>query len=717
MKKRLLAFLLAVSIAVSMLVMPASAAGNNTAVQFAITLGAMDSEQSGALDAAVTRGAFARMLTSYSTYRESVSSQGAVGTLYTDLPGSSAWAPYVRIAVQQGWMNGYTDGSFRPNNAVTLEEACTAVLKLMGYKMTDLSGAFPNAQLNKAGELGLRAGLDRRQGEAMNYEDCAVLLYNALTANNASGSAYGTTLGFTVSNGQVDGSTILLSSLEGPFVASESTVLPFVPASVYRNDKVSGSAELNKYDVYYYSESLKTLWVYTRRAAGRITEVSPTASAPASITVAGTSYTLGSTAIASQVSSLNGGGVGQVVTLLLGMNNVAAGIITGEEADEVFYGVVQSSARNLIDEDNSADVLQTVKVLCTDGLAREVNVDKSLNFPTGWLVEVRVSPEGESVETIDERSVSGTVNENATALGDRALADDVQILDTSTGGVAGTVRPSRLSGVTLSESDIRYYTTNSAGQIDRVILDDVTGDLWEYAALDSVRRLTDEAAKKIDKKISDKAQDAAREAAGLPAATTTTTTKVDKTDEETFQDVKNILVPSTSDVLYGLIDGSVVSSTWNTLTGKTDQLFSYVLRRTGDSVGGTLGDFLNYLGEGATYVCYSGGKQVAYSTATKYPVIAGGIAIGRSADGKAINRMLQLSPVVIDKLGAASVMSGDKRYETADDMQVYLWSNGQYFATSLPKINTEDYKLIGWYDNFGCSGGRKIRILVAVKTN
>ena len=223
-------------------------------------------------------------------------------------------------------------------------------------------------------------------------------------------------------------------------------MLPFVPASVYRNDKVSGSAELNKYDVYYYSESLKTLWVYTRRAAGRITEVSPSASAPASITVAGTSYTLGSTAIASQVSSLNGGGVGQVVTLLLGMNNVAAGIITGEEADEVFYGVVQSSARNLIDEDNSADVLQTVKVLCTDGLAREVNVDKSLNFPTGWLVEVRVSPEGESVETIDERSVSGTVNENATALGDRALADDVQILDTSTGGVAGTVRPSAYRG-------------------------------------------------------------------------------------------------------------------------------------------------------------------------------------------------------------------------------------------------------------------------------
>ena len=697
MKKRLLAFLLAVSIAVSMLVMPASAAGNNTAVQFAITLGAMDSEQSGALNAAVTRGAFARMLTSYSTYRESVSSQGAVGTLYTDLPGSSAWAPYVRIAVQQGWMNGYTDGSFRPNNAVTLEEACTAVLKLMGYKMTDLSGAFPNAQLNKASEIGLRAGLDRRQGEAMNYEDCAVLLYNALTANNASGSAYGTTLGFTVSNGQVDGSTILLSSLKGPFVASESTVLPFVPASVYRNDKVSGSAELNKYDVYYYSESLKTLWVYTRRAAGRITEVSPSASAPASITVAGTSYTLGSTAIASQVSSLNGGGVGQVVTLLLGMNNVAAGIITGEEADEVFYGVVQSSARNLIDEDNSADVLQTVKVLCTDGLAREVNVDKSLNFPTGWLVEVRVSPEGESVEKIDERSVSGTVNENATALGDMALADDVQILDTSTGGVAGTVRPSRLSGTKLNMLNVRYYTLNDNGEIDRLILNDVTGDLWKYGVLDDIRNI----------------------AANLPS-TKTPATAGDSEGEgsdgtnQVLKDLRSVLVPTTSEILWGVINGDILQTVWNKVTSSTGSLVSIGVKQLAKVVGEPYGTILNYVGGGATYVCYVNGQLTSYTTSIKYPVLAGGLAVRQEVNGS-VKAMVQLMPMKIDKVGAASVLSGSTRYEVADNAQVYLWYKGQYYATKLAEVNSDDYYLTGWYDNFGCAAGKRVRVIVAVK--
>ena len=86
--------------------------------------------------------------------------------------------------------------------------------------MTTLTGGFPAAQLNKANAIGLRANLSRTQGQAMTMEDGAILLYNALTANTASGSVYGTTLGFTVTNGQVDVSSILLSNLEGPFVAS-----------------------------------------------------------------------------------------------------------------------------------------------------------------------------------------------------------------------------------------------------------------------------------------------------------------------------------------------------------------------------------------------------------------------------------------------------------------------------------------------------------------
>ncbi len=710
MKKRLLAFLLAVSIAVSMLVLPASAAGNaNTAVQLSVTLGAMDSSQTAALNAVVTRGALARMLVSYSTYRESVGSQGTVGTLFSDLPGSSAWAPYVRIAVQNGWMNGYTDGTFRPNNAVTLEEACTAVLKLMSYKMTDLSGSFPDAQLNKASEIGLRDQIDRSRGEALNYEECALLFYNALTASTASGSAYGTSLGFTVSNGQVDTSSVLLSSLKGPFVADSSTQLPFTPASIYRNDKASDSAELNRYDVYYYSESLQTVWIYTRRAAGRITAVSPSASAPTAVTVAGVSYSLGSSAVASQVSSLNGGGVGQVVTLLLGMNNEAAGIVTGEEADDVFYGVVQSAARSLVEE-NGADVLQKITVACTDGITRQVNVDKSLNIPQGWLVEVRVTPEGETVEHIDNRSLSGTINAEGTALGDTALADDVEILDTTSEGVAGTVRPSRISGVTLKKSDVRYYTLNEAGQIDRLILNDVTGDLWNYGVLDDVKNLAMNYSDLKSLVDSFKKSDSSGSSSGSTGSDTTDTTGT------VINQVSNLLMPTTSEILWGIISGDILSTAWQKLTSNTGGLLSIGFKQIAEITGTPFKQIFNYIGGGATYICYVNGFPASYTTSIKYPVLAGGIAVRQESTGS-VKAMMQLMPMKIDRVGAASVLSGGDRYETADDLQVYLWYKGQYYPTKLTSVNTDGYQLTGWYDNFGCAAGKKVRVIIAVKND
>ena len=715
MKKRILALLLAVCVACSMLILPASASGSNTAVQTAVTLGGLTSDQTANLAAPLTRGQLTKLMVAFSAYRESAKTQGSTGTLFSDVSSGSAYAPYVRIAVQQGWISGYTDGSFRPDNAVTLEEACTAVLKLLGYDVTTLSGTFPAAQLNKANELGLRDNLTKTQGEGMTLEDGAVLLYNALTATTAEGNVYASSLGFTVNNGVVDVSSILLSNVKGPFVAGLGTQLPFAPTAVYRNDTVTTDATLNAYDVYYYNETAQTVWIYTRKAAGRITAVSPSANAPTSVTVAGTEYTIASSSVAAQLSALNGGGVGQVVTLLLGMNNEAVSVLTGDAANEVFYGVVQTTSRSLV-ENSGPDVQQTVAVACTDGVTRSVNVDKQFNYPAGKLVAITVDENGESIQSLETKSTSGTVNAEGTALDNTALASNVEILDTTSEGLAGAVRPSRLSGVTLSGTDVKYYTTNEKGEIDRLILSDVTGDLWEYAALDGIQAATDYAASKIDEKINEKVSSSSSTSSSL-AGMTTTTEDDDQKAKQTALDVRNIMLPSTSDVLYGLVDGSIVSTTWNQLTGSTDQLASYVLKKVGDNVGGVAGNIIDYFASGANYVCYVNGKQVTYTTSVKYPVIAGGVAIGKSADGKKVNAMVQLSPVVVEKLGAGWVMKGDTRYETADDIQVYLWNQGTYYKVSLADLNTQDYKLIGWYDNQGHSAGNKIRLLVAVRTD
>ena len=102
MKKRLLSLLLAVCILVPILTLPAAAVGSNVAIQTARTMGVLTAETAAtpeALNANVTRGEFARMLTMISSYRETVNEQTQVGSLFTDVNSATAYAPYIRIAV------------------------------------------------------------------------------------------------------------------------------------------------------------------------------------------------------------------------------------------------------------------------------------------------------------------------------------------------------------------------------------------------------------------------------------------------------------------------------------------------------------------------------------------------------------------------------------------------------------------------------------------
>ena len=679
MKKRLLSLLLAACLLLPVLVLPAAAVNSNVAIQTARTMGVLTAETAASpetLGAAVTRGEFARMLTMVSAYRETVNEQTQVGSLFTDVNSATPYAPYIRIAVQQGWMTGYTDGTFRPNDPVALEAGCASALRMLGFTAADLSGAFPAAQLNKATELGLRADLNVGQGQALTRTDCAVLLYNTLTAQNKNGSVYGNTIGLTVSDGQVDTSAILASSLKGPFIAAEGQVLPISPTTVYRNGEVSDSATLNINDVYYYSESLNALWIYTTKASGRITAVSPNAAAPTRVTVAGVTYQIGSTDVAYRISSLSGGGVGQVVTLLLGMEDVAVGILTGEEVDLSYYGVIQQSNRSLVTDDG-ADVQQTVKVLCTDGAVRSVQVDKNLNYPTGWLVSVTSGPEGVTLQPIGQKSVSGVLDAGARTLGDYKLADDVQILDTLPDGSGDTVRLARLDGVRLSNADVRYFSVNGRGEIDRLVLDDVTGDVWTYGCL--------------------------------------TAWNLNNDDSGTILDDLTAMQPS--DVLMqmasGLLTGSLLDDIWSELTGSTGRWTSALLRLLANNTSGLLSNILGTVAGGASYTYMTGASARTSSTNVIYPVLTGGIGV-RYEVGGSVRGMVQLQPILIQDLGAASVTTANgARYETADEMQIYLWHMGVYYPTTLPTINSEDYFLIGWVDS--CTAGRQVRVLTALR--
>lgn len=493
MRKRLISLLLATCLIAALCALPAGAASEEDAVRTVKALGIMVGDENGNmdLDRNVTRAQFAKLLTASSRFKDGVG-EGAGYSLYSDVKSGHWASEYIRLAAEQGWMTGYTDGSFRPDGVITLEEACAATLRLLGYTSSMLAGSYPYAQLSKASAVGLRDDLSRGKGELMLRRDCARLFYNALTAETAAGQVYAMTLGYSLTaDGEVDYTSVLLKNLNGPYIAGANTALDFVPLTVYRDGKSSDDATLDRYDVYYYNSDVRTLWVYTERVSGKIDALYPSSAAPASVTVAGRTYAIGSAEATYQLSALGGGGTDSYVTLLLGMDDVVAGVLTGREVNAAYYGVVLSASRSAGGEGDAA-VRSTVTVFCTDGTARTFTVERNAAYNTGRLVRVSVTDGAVDITGLPDKRLSGKVNSQATEIGDHTFAWNVNIIDVTSGGDAVAVEPERLAGAQLREGDVRFYSLDTAGRIDNLILDDATGDTWRYIYMTSVTDLSRE---------------------------------------------------------------------------------------------------------------------------------------------------------------------------------------------------------------------------------
>ena len=489
LKLRFLSLLTALCLALS-LTGPALAADADTRLETIRALGILSGDESGSLNLSspVTRAEFVKMMTAASTYQDAVGTgQGA--SLFTDVK-SGYWANgYIQLAVEQEWVTGYVDGSFRPGNSITLEEACTALLRLLGFDSGSLSGSFPEAQLSKARSLGLLDDLDVSQGETLTRQDCVTLFYNLLVSENSEGTVYGTTLGYTVTNGEVDYSTLVTADTKGPYVAdSGSLSLPFSTSgiTVYRNGTASELSAVQQYDVYYYNENLHTVWIYSDRVTGTLTAVSPGTTAPTSVTVAGGTYELGTSTAVYQFSSQGDFSAGDTVTLLLGMNGEVVQAVSAAEADMTYYGVVLSSTKGAADgsttSEESTSVQTTTVVACTDGTQRTFYHSGSA-YSAGRVVSVTIEDGATRLRTLSSKGLEGDVSRDGSSLGSYDFADDVEILDVDDEGGYARIYPDRLAGAELESDDVSYYSLNELGEIDRLILNQVTGDTYTYAFL------------------------------------------------------------------------------------------------------------------------------------------------------------------------------------------------------------------------------------------
>ena len=321
--------------------------------------------------------------------------------------------------------------------------------------------------------------------------------------------------------------------------------------------------------------------------------------------MAGVSYDIGTSA-AYKLSSQGGFADGDTVTLLLGMNGEVVDVITAQASDSVYYGVVVSSEKTASSSSTSLSDTTSVQIVtqvaCSDGTVRTFYHSGS-QLTAGRLVSAAVSRSGTVVKYLSTKSLSGTVSSDGAHFAGYPFATGVEILDTDSSGGYARIYPSRLVGVKLPSEHVRYYTLDSSGCIDRLILDEATGDTLDYVYLTSAN--------------------------------------------------------STS-------EGMSVSGT-----------YQYLRSGTAGTISGS-----------------TGGAVLLY-------------------DDGSLKTIRQLQKVALTQLSDRYAMAGNQKYLLDENVQVLLQGSSGCYATTLSAINAEDYSLRGWYDELGCPGGGRIRILVA----
>lgn len=75
-------------------------------------------------DASVTRAEFAAIASRFERLTEGTKS-------FSDVPSSHWAAKHINFAATRGWVNGYADGTFRPNNSITRAEVAAVTCRLL----------------------------------------------------------------------------------------------------------------------------------------------------------------------------------------------------------------------------------------------------------------------------------------------------------------------------------------------------------------------------------------------------------------------------------------------------------------------------------------------------------------------------------------------------------------------------------------------------------
>ena len=152
--------------------------------------------------AALNRAQFCKMAVYAMNGEEELGLYNTV-TIFPDAKPTHWASAYINMASRKGIIAGYPDGRFHPERTVTVGQAVTILLRMLGYEDKDIGGVWPASYMAVGATVGLTDGIGTNGNATLTRGQAAQLFLNLLRADMKEKGSYLSSLKATVLENQV----------------------------------------------------------------------------------------------------------------------------------------------------------------------------------------------------------------------------------------------------------------------------------------------------------------------------------------------------------------------------------------------------------------------------------------------------------------------------------------------------------------------------------
>lgn len=267
--------------------------------------------------------------------------------------------------------------------------------------------------------------------------------------------------------------------------------------TLYKNGVVISSTEVKSTDVLYYVKELKTIWVYGKTVYGVLNIVTPSASLPDKVTIAGISYNLDAMPVNSFTSSVEGlndmtenmwgkrlreNGIqeGDNVMVSFGYDGKVVDINKVSKMSVSLIGYVVDISEKLVKSENKENsVKRMIHVAETSGTILDLECS-DLKIDKGSIVEIHFVNGRTEITKVEAYSTNNIKN-----LPLKEFAEGVRIIEVKDYNYIKLSAP-RTKSLKWSEGNALYARVNSSDEITDLILSNVSDSFYQYGLLKKV---------------------------------------------------------------------------------------------------------------------------------------------------------------------------------------------------------------------------------------